>query len=186
MFFQVLIKNSKDLRNVEPHKLVILFVDFNNRNIILENENTEIGNLRNDTTKFFLSLKCKLCHRWWREFIVFMLFVSLVVEKFLINILFDIIIVKTANNLFNVGNLICVESGDVFVVYCKDKGSQDLSPNNLYNLTLQSIEEHPVLSELKRNNRILTINDKFHPHQVEHLKKCCQQLWRYLLYWNKL
>nr|XP_022320500.1 uncharacterized protein LOC111122812 isoform X2 [Crassostrea virginica] len=120
---KVLIKNSKDLRDVEPHKLVILFVDFNNRNIILENEDTEIGSLRNDTTKVFLSLKC-----------------------------------------------------DVFVVYCKDKGSQDLPPNNLYNPTLQSIEEHPVLSELKRNNRVLTINDKFHPRQVELLKKSCQQL----------
>ena len=105
-----------------------------------------------------------------------MLFVSLVDEKFLINILFDIIILKTANSLFNVGNLICVGSGDVFVVYCKDNGSRDLPPNNLYNPRLLSIERHPVLSELKRNNRVLSIYDKFHPHQVELLKKCCQQL----------
>ena len=105
-----------------------------------------------------------------------MFFVSLVDEKFLINILFYIIILKTANSLFNVGNLICVGSGDVFVVYCNDKGSQDLPTNNLYNPKLYSIEKHPVLSELKRKNRVLSINDKLHPHQVEHLKSCCQQL----------
>ncbi|XP_078323020.1 uncharacterized protein LOC144622268 [Crassostrea virginica] len=109
--------------DVEPHKLVILFVDFNTRNIILENEDTEIGNLRNQTTKMFKFLGC-----------------------------------------------------DVFVVYCKDKGSQDLPPDNLYNPRLQSIERHPVLSELKRNKRVLSINDKLHPHQVEHFKSCCQQL----------
>ena len=59
MYFQVLILRSGELRNVEPHKLVIIFVDFNYRNIILENEDTEIGDLRNQTTKQFLSLKCK-------------------------------------------------------------------------------------------------------------------------------
>ena len=106
----------------------------------------------------------------------FILFQSLVDENFSTDIQVDMFIAKTANSLFNVGNLICVGSGDVFVVYCKDKGSQDLPPNNLYNPTLQSIEEHPVLSELKRNNRVLTINDKFHPRQVELLKKSCQQL----------
>ena len=59
MIFQVLIQSSKDLMDVEPHKLVIIFVDFNNRNIILENEDTEIGDIRNQTTKMFLSFKCK-------------------------------------------------------------------------------------------------------------------------------
>ena len=85
-------------------------------------------------------------------------------------------IAKTASSLFNVDNLICVGSGDVFVVYCKDKESSNLQPDNLYNPRLLSIERHPVLSELKRNNRVLSINDKLHPHQVELLKKCCQQL----------
>ena len=85
-------------------------------------------------------------------------------------------IVESVSSLFNVGNLVYVGSGDVFVVYCKDKGSQDLPPENLYNPRLLSIERHPVLSELKRNNRVLSINDKLHPHQMELLKKCCQQL----------
>ena len=78
--------------------------------------------------------------------------------------------------IFNVGNLICVGSGDVFVVYCTDGGSSNLPPENLYNPRLHSIERHPVLSELKRKKRVLSINEKLHPHQVELLKKCCQQL----------
>ena len=59
MFFQVLVQRLDDIMDVEPHKLVIIFVDFNNRNIILENEDTEIGNLRNQTTKMFKFLGCK-------------------------------------------------------------------------------------------------------------------------------
>ncbi|XP_078323273.1 uncharacterized protein LOC111123946 [Crassostrea virginica] len=120
---KVLIQSSKDLMDVEPHEFVIIFLDFDTKNIILENEDTEIGDLRNQTTKTFKFLGC-----------------------------------------------------DVLVVYCKDKGSQDLPPENLYNSRLQSIERHPVLSELKNRKRVLSINDKFHPHQVEHLKSCCQQL----------
>ncbi|XP_078323023.1 uncharacterized protein LOC111123290 [Crassostrea virginica] len=118
---KVLVQRSNDLTDVETRKLVIIFVDFNNRNIILEEEEAENGDLRNQTTKIFKFLKC-----------------------------------------------------DVFVVYCKDKGSQNLPRNNLYNPRLHSIERHPVLSELKMNNRVLTINDKFHPHQVDLLRKCCQ------------
>ena len=72
--------------------------------------------------------------------------------------------------------LTCFDSADVFVVYCKDNGSQDLPPNNLYNPRLHSIERHPVLSELKKNNRVMSINEKFHPHQVELLKNCLQKL----------
>ena len=106
----------------------------------------------------------------------FIIFVSLVDGKFLTDIQFDMFIAKTANSLFNVGNRICVGSGDVFVVYCKDKESSNLQPDNLYNPRLQSIDRHPVLSALKNKRRVLSINDKFHPHQVEQLKMCCQQL----------
>ena len=61
MYFQVLVQKLDDIMDVEPHKLVIIFVDFNNRNIILENEeDTEIGDLRNQTTKVFQLLGCKL------------------------------------------------------------------------------------------------------------------------------
>ena len=70
--------------------------------------------------------------------------------------------------------------GDVFVVYCKDKGSQDLSPDNLYNPRLQSVERHPVLRKLKERERVISVNTKFHPHQVSQLESCCNQiyLWR--------
>ena len=57
MYFQVLIQNDMDLMNVELYKMVIIFVDFNERNIILENEEEEIGDLRNQITKTFLECK---------------------------------------------------------------------------------------------------------------------------------
>ena len=60
MYFQVLVQSSEDLKDIEPHKLVIIFVDFNDRKIILENEETEVGDLRNQTTKLFKFLGCKL------------------------------------------------------------------------------------------------------------------------------
>ena len=59
MYFQVLIQNSSELTNVVPHKLVIIFVDFNERNIILEYEDIEVGDLRNQTTEKFKFLGCK-------------------------------------------------------------------------------------------------------------------------------
>nr|XP_022321632.1 uncharacterized protein LOC111123533 isoform X2 [Crassostrea virginica] len=113
-----LIQSFNDLKDVEPHKFVFIFVEFNDRNIILENENLEIGDLRNQTTKVLISLGC-----------------------------------------------------DVFVVYCKDKGSRDLPPNSLYNTRLTSIEKHPVLFALSKKKRVMSINDRFHSYQVEHLKE---------------
>lgn len=59
MYFQVLIERASDLMNVEPYKMVIIFVDFNNRDIILENEGAEFEDLRNQTTKRFGLLDCK-------------------------------------------------------------------------------------------------------------------------------
>ena len=93
-FFQFLIQSSKDLMDVEPHKLVIIFVDFNNRNIILENEDTEIGDLRNDTTKMFLSLKCKYCHQWRKEISC----ITSCLCFMLMNFLFDMFIVETVSS----------------------------------------------------------------------------------------
>ena len=64
MYFQVLVQRLDDIMDVEPHKLVIIFVDFNTRNIILEDEeDTEIGDLRNQTIKVFKFLGCKLGHQ---------------------------------------------------------------------------------------------------------------------------
>ena len=66
--------------------------------------------------------------------------------------------------------------GDVFVVYCKDKVSQNLSPDNLYNPKLHSVESHPVLRKLKERERVLSVNTKFHPHQVSHMESCCKNI----------
>ncbi|XP_078323395.1 uncharacterized protein LOC111126901 isoform X5 [Crassostrea virginica] len=118
------IQNFGDLMKVEPHKLVIIFVDSNERHIILENPESEIGEFKNQATDVFISLGC-----------------------------------------------------DVFVVYCKDKGSQDLSPDNLYIPRLQSVERHPVLRKLKERERVISVNTKFHPHQVSQLESCCNQIY---------
>nr|XP_022320299.1 uncharacterized protein LOC111122713 [Crassostrea virginica] len=53
-----LIQSFNDLEDVEPHKLVFIFVEYNDRNIILEDENVEIGDLRNQVTKAFISFGC--------------------------------------------------------------------------------------------------------------------------------
>ena len=73
--------------------------------------------------------------------------------------------------------------GDVFVVYCKDKVSQNLSPDNLYNPKLHSVESHPVLSKLKERERVLSVNTKFHPHQVSHMESCCKKIFCDVM-WN--
>ena len=57
-----LIQSFNDLKDVEPHKFVFIFLECNDRNIILENENQEIGDLRNQITKVFISIGCKLFH----------------------------------------------------------------------------------------------------------------------------
>nr|XP_022328121.1 uncharacterized protein LOC111127307 [Crassostrea virginica] len=112
------IQSFNDLIDVEPHKFVFIFVEFNHRSIILEDENEVIGDLKNQITKVLISLGC-----------------------------------------------------DVFVVYCKDKGSRDLPPNSLYNTRLKTIEKHPVLSTLNKKKRVMSIYDSFHSYQVENIKE---------------
>mmetsp|Transcript_1615 Transcript_1615/g.2520 ORF Transcript_1615/g.2520 Transcript_1615/m.2520 type:complete len:155 (+) Transcript_1615:127-591(+) len=121
---EAVIQNFGDLMKVEPHKLVIIFVDSNARHIILENPESEIGDFKSQATDVFISLGC-----------------------------------------------------DVFVVYCKDKESQNLSPDNLYNPKLTSVERHPVLRKLKERERVISVNTKFHPHQVSHLESCCNKIY---------
>nr|XP_022326708.1 uncharacterized protein LOC111126400 [Crassostrea virginica] len=118
---EAVIQNFGDLMKVEPHKLVIIFVDSNARNIILENPESEIGDFKSQATDVFISLGC-----------------------------------------------------DVFIVYCKDRGSENLSPDNLYNPKLKSVERHPVLSKLKERERVISVDTKFHPHQVSHLESLMQ------------
>lgn len=44
---------------VQPYTQIIIFVDFNERNIILENSETEIGDIRRRTTEVLLEVECK-------------------------------------------------------------------------------------------------------------------------------
>lgn len=54
-----LIEKQEDLLKIKPYKVTIVFVDFNERNIILENPDTEVGDCRRLTTEIFLLSKCK-------------------------------------------------------------------------------------------------------------------------------
>lgn len=118
-----LIENQVDLSEVNPYLVTIIFVDFNERNIILENPEIEVGDHRRFTTEIFLELGC-----------------------------------------------------DVFVIYCKDRGSQTLPPNQLYNTKLHSINQHATLVKLKKKNRVFSVYESLHPQQVELLEDCLKQL----------
>lgn len=118
-----LIENQVNLSEVIPHLVTIIFVDFNERNIILENPEIEVGDHRRFTTEIFLELGC-----------------------------------------------------DVFVIYCKDRGSQTLPPNQLYNTKLHSINQHATLVKLKKKNRVFSVYESLHPQQVELLEDRIKQL----------
>lgn len=58
---------------VQPYTKMFIFVDFNERNIILENSETEIGDIRRRTTEVLLEVGCKYldkrgtwnsCYNW--------------------------------------------------------------------------------------------------------------------------
>jgi hypothetical protein len=53
-------KRQMDLLQANPYGLVLIFVDFNEKNIILEDPGTEIGDLRRVTTIGFQKMGCKL------------------------------------------------------------------------------------------------------------------------------
>lgn len=118
-----LIEKQEDLLKVKPYKVTIVFVDFNERNIILENPDTEVGDCRRLTTEIFLSSKC-----------------------------------------------------DVFVVYCKDRDSQSLPPNQLYNTKLHSVKQQPILSKLSKENRVFSVNKALLPQQAQLLENCFKLL----------
>lgn len=67
--------------------------------------------------------------------------------------------------------------GDVFVIYCKDRGSQTLPPNQLYNTKLHSINQHATLVKLKKKNRVFSVYESLHPQQAELLEDRIKQLW---------
>lgn len=67
--------------------------------------------------------------------------------------------------------------GDVFIIYCKDRGSQTLPPNQLYNTRLHSIDQHATLVKLKKKNRVFSVYESLHPQQAELLEDRIKQLW---------
>ncbi|XP_060077001.1 uncharacterized protein LOC132556596 [Ylistrum balloti] len=113
------LSNHNSIPKLPRVKVFLVFVDFNERDIILEHPQREVGDLRLTT-------------------------------------------VQGARKL----------GGDVFVVYVKDKGSQNLDGGQLYNKRLRSIETHPELSDLSAKQRVLTTFDGFTVHQCSHLAKC--------------
>lgn len=112
-----------DLFNIKPYQVTVIFVDSNDRNIILENPETDIGDIRRKTTKCLTKINC-----------------------------------------------------DVFIIYCKDRGSQTLPPNQLYNTRLHSIDQHATLVKLKKKNRVFSVYECLHLQQVELLGDCVEQL----------
>ncbi|XP_021377308.1 myosin heavy chain, fast skeletal muscle-like [Mizuhopecten yessoensis] len=113
-----LVSNHETIPKLPRAKIFLVFVDFNERDIILEHPDREIGDLRMTT-------------------------------------------VQGARKM----------GGDVFVVYVKDKGSQNLNSDHLYNERLRSIITHPELSVLSGKQRVLTTYDEFTTFQRTHLAK---------------
>lgn len=66
--------------------------------------------------------------------------------------------------------------GDVFLIYCKNKGSRSLPKDEFYNTSLQSINQRPILSTLRNKKRVLTIYDTLYPQQVKLLEDRFKQL----------
>lgn len=76
----------------------------------------------------------------------------------------------------DISNLSSRLLGDVFLIYCKNKGSRSLPKDELYNTSLQSINQRPLLSTLSNQNRVLSVYDTFHPQQVKLLEDRFKQL----------
>lgn len=66
--------------------------------------------------------------------------------------------------------------GDVFLIYCKNKGSESLPQDEFYNTSLHLINQRPLLSTLSNQNRVLSVYDTFHPQQVKLLEDRFKQL----------
>ncbi|XP_065930869.1 myosin heavy chain, clone 203-like isoform X2 [Magallana gigas] len=56
-----------DLMLVQPYTKMFIFVDFNERNIILENSETEIGDIRRRTTEVLLEVGCDVFVVYYRD-----------------------------------------------------------------------------------------------------------------------
>lgn len=68
----------------------------------------------------------------------------------------------------------------VIVIYCQHEGSRELT--TLYNRNLGNIKRQTTLQELQRQNRVLSIDDKFSPYQSNYLKLFINEI---LTKWHK-
>lgn len=87
--------------------------------------------------------------------------------------LFFVIIFREEIDISNLSSRLL---GDVFLIYCKNKGSQSLPKDELYNTSLQSINQRPLLSTLSNQNRVLSVYDTLYPQQVKLLEDRFKQL----------
>lgn len=53
-----------DLFNIKPYQVTVIFVDSNDRDIILENPETDIGDIRRKTTEGLTKINCKSYKRF--------------------------------------------------------------------------------------------------------------------------
>nr|XP_034299874.1 uncharacterized protein LOC117681042 isoform X2 [Crassostrea gigas] len=56
-----------DLMLVQPYTKMVIFVDYNERNIILESPETEIGDIRRRTTEVLLEIGCDVFVVYYRD-----------------------------------------------------------------------------------------------------------------------
>lgn len=144
---------------------MVIFVDFNERNIMLENTETEIEDVSRQTTEVLLEVGCKYICNW----ILNKLETDVMIEHYQYYVFFNFNI----NLFWGVNqNLLIFGLGDVFVIYYRDENSKFLPHENLYNTSLFSIDNHTILSSLGSRGRLFSVYDSFHPQQVQLLKNC--------------
>lgn len=60
MFLQTCVVGTlNDLFNIKPYQVTVIFVDSNDRDVILENPETDIGDIRRKTTECLMKINCK-------------------------------------------------------------------------------------------------------------------------------
>lgn len=63
---------------------------------------------------------------------------------------------------------------DVVVIYCQHKDSRDL--DTLYHRGLGNVNEHHTLRQLKRQNRVLSIDQNFSVYQTKYMEIFLREL----------
>ncbi|XP_046546719.1 uncharacterized protein LOC124256807 [Haliotis rubra] len=116
------IRCHADIKELPGSRVFLVFVDFNERNVILEDPTKGLGDLR----------------------------------------------VTTVRSLWKFG-------ADVAVIYCGDGGSANLG-GGLFNQDLGSIHRQKELTQLKKDDRILSISSDFNNTQKQHCRNYINRL----------